>query len=260
MKNSPRRIHFLDSNFDFTTNETFPSHFHGSQQGVKETTGSTRRTRDRTMDELDPQRQLHVIADDGEKKDTIIREQHCHHCVVPCSCCRVSSPVTLCRTTASYDPFPSIEDSLSSSTNGGAQYAHDEITAFREAARITRTIGAAVIKRHAVEINRRLLHTLKQGMESDNAEEESHRTKRRKLSTLSPSSQSNAKSTTDGQSGAAAAASVSSQEEESIWNQVDRMRRMSMFLKNAQLAQSFFLQEMTESFNDDNFRSGAKSL
>jgi hypothetical protein len=35
-----------------------------------------------------------------------------------------------------------------------------------------------------------------------------------------------------------------------IWYQVDRMKRMSMFLKNAQIAQTLFLEEMTEYCNE----------
>jgi hypothetical protein len=33
-----------------------------------------------------------------------------------------------------------------------------------------------------------------------------------------------------------------------IWQQVDRMKRMALFLKNAQLAQSLLLEEMKECF------------
>jgi hypothetical protein len=43
------------------------------------------------------------------------------------------------------------------------------------------------------------------------------------------------------------------QEQESIWNQVDRMKRMSILLKNAQLAHSIFLQEMMECLEDAAF-------
>lgn len=209
------------------------------------------------MEEIEPlQRRLHVIADDDDEgKELLCQELHNQRGMY--CCCFSSVPMAACCMAAFLDPSQSHSDEPN---NGGdSSDAHTEITVFNEAARIARTVGAAVIKREAAAINRRLLQIQNQGLQQpEEAADEEPSKKRRKLNISdnreeSPSADRTKSATHGDNARAAAAAAVSHQDQESIWNQVDRMKRMSMFLKNAQLAHNLLLQEMKESLEDSKY-------
>jgi hypothetical protein len=123
---------------------------------------------------------------------------------------------------------------------------------------VTRRIGTALIQRQAAAINRQLLS---QPLWS--APEEAPPTAKRRRhtaeETTSPYHRASSLAHPDSPS-ASVASGVSTvtanssfhrtpQENASrIWQQVDRMKRMALFLKNAQLAQSLLLEEMKECF------------
>jgi hypothetical protein len=154
-----------------------------------------------------------------------------------------------------------------------------EIVALAEAARITRTIGAAVIKRQAAAINRQLLQIQMQNRDSDHHNNNNGSSSSSRLpgsecadtGTLFDKEQGPVHKrrkvvhSNDLDAQAATVASCPSSDDcvasdrlhgqeqdneqarhDAIWHQVDRMKHMSMFLKNAQLAQSLFLQEMND--------------
>ena len=216
------------------------------------------------MEEIGPlQRQLHVITDDNDNDDDgkeILRQEYDNQCGMYC-CCFSTVPMPACCMAAFLDPSPSLYDG---STGVDSSDAHTEITVFKEAARIARTIGAAVIKREAAAINRRLLQIQNQGLQLDEESvEEVPSQKRRKLSVSDNREESPYADRTQSENhgdNARAAAAVSQQDQASIWNQVHRMKRMSIFLKNAQLAQNLLLQEMRETLGDSTYLGAAAAM
>lgn len=197
---------------------------------------------------MDETQQMHVIPTD-EEVELNNRGRYSYGSTTP--------SMSPCRTEANLDPIlPSYVKPLADYFDGNL-----EIAAFQEASRLTRNIGAAVIKLESVAINRRLLNFQK--LKSSGTDEE-RSTKRRKLCSseqvLFSSSDIGDRLAPSEDSGALAAASYQEQESESIWYQVNRMQRMSMCLKNAQLAQDLFLQEMSDCLNDAAITGAAARL
>jgi hypothetical protein len=77
------------------------------------------------MEEVEPQRLLHMITDDDEPEE------------LHCCCC--SAPTPWCCATEYLDPTLSLFDQ----SFGDHSDVHNEIAGFKEATRLARTIGAA---------------------------------------------------------------------------------------------------------------------
>jgi hypothetical protein len=195
------------------------------------------------------------------------REVHC--------CCFSSSAIPNCCVVAAFT-----NASLGLQQREGI--LRTEIAAFQKAVRITRSIGSSVIKRQAASINRRLLE-LQQGQanlhdcEQTKADEDMlpYSSKRqrtecnahcnRQVSHKSNESIDHDDEVSQGPTTASASSTSSTKDLSSlqqssptsfenaahIWEQVDRMKRMSMFLKNAQLAQNLLLEEINDCLEDE---------
>jgi hypothetical protein len=256
--------------------------------------------------------QLHIIVDDdnytrdgdgarSRSRDHSSRqEEMAQHGSSFYCCCFSPSPMPPCCLSALLNPqlgsphelVPSVGASMPNMPNNPHyrrrrshndmismdEIEQQEIVALAEAARITRTIGAAVIKRQAAAINRQLLQIQMQNRNSHHRDnngssssssrlpgsdctdtgplfdEEQGRVKRRKVvhsndqdahaATVASSPSSDDYVASDGCRGPEQ--NEEQARHDAIWYQVDRMKHMSMFLKNAQLAQSLFLQEMND--------------
>mgnify|MGYP003529950093 FL=1 len=110
--------------------------------------------------------------------------------------------------------------------------SHRQVSDFVNTARLMQAIGAAVIKREAADINRKLLSV----QERSNIDYDAPPSKRQRTTTDIPEDD--------------VEPAVSYEEQVSIWNQVDRMQKMAIYLKNAKYAQDLFLRELQDCLDD----------
>ena len=111
--------------------------------------------------------------------------------------------------------------------------ANSTYGAFYDSSLYMQRIGSSMIHHQAAVINRRLLAVQKRVHDesSDSEDDEPPRRKRRK-DTATPDNDN--------------ATNAIDKEQLSIVNQVERMKRMSYYLKNASIAQERFLRDMQE--------------
>jgi hypothetical protein len=209
------------------------------------------------MEEFDDQRrEVHVIAADEDSSICTEGERfdQRNEAVLDFCCCRFSTFADPTLDSLEREANSEVSPGNTSSVTepkGRLFLSSAELASFAEASRLTRTLGASVIKREAAIVNRRLLSVQKRTAAAD----ENHANKRPKLDkealaqAQSDSAQVSPSQISSSHEGHKAgddtlAASISYEEQVSIWDQVNRMKRMSMYLKNAQLAQHLLLQEM----------------
>jgi hypothetical protein len=109
----------------------------------------------------------------------------------------------------------------------------EDMSAFAEAFRVSNTIGASAIKREAVQLNNILLQIHQNKFAGGRSEERENRTKKRQHY-----ESKDAKRQSD--------TALDLEESEVVWKRVKRVRRMAIYLKNAQFSQQLFLGEMAE--------------
>jgi hypothetical protein len=109
-----------------------------------------------------------------------------------------------------------------------------DMDAFSEAFRVSNAIGASAITREALQLNKILLHIHQKKSARHCSEYHGNRSNKRRQ----PDESKDSERQDD--------ASLTQEESEAVWKRVKRVRRMAIYLKNAQFSQQLLLREMAE--------------